>query len=81
VNEKFLWRKLFDHDPRFVVLSDKLACKEWVTERAPELAVAKVHWLGKKSGFHANRFSATGCCAESESWLRHKFIPGSGAAI
>lgn len=51
VNEKFLWRKLFDHDPRFVVLSDKLACKEWVTERVPELAVAKVHWVGKSLDF------------------------------
>ncbi|MBL4570030.1 MAG: hypothetical protein JKY21_02585 [Alcanivorax sp.] len=47
VNEKFFWRKLFDHDPRFVVLSDKLACKRWVAERVPELAMAKVRWVGE----------------------------------
>lgn len=46
VNEKFLWRKLFDHDPRFIILSDKLACKAWVSERVPGLAIAKVEWVG-----------------------------------
>lgn len=46
VNEKFLWRKLFDHDPRFVILSDKLACKHWVSERTPDLSIAKVEWVG-----------------------------------
>ncbi|MZR61386.1 ATP-grasp fold amidoligase family protein [Alcanivorax sp. DP30] len=47
VNDKFLWRKLFDHDPRFVILSDKLACKEWVEARVPErLKMASVRWVG-----------------------------------
>jgi hypothetical protein len=27
-NQKYLWRKFVDHDPRFVTLSDKLACKK-----------------------------------------------------
>ena len=46
VNDKFLWRKLFDHDPRFVILSDKLACKDWVAARVPELNIAPVRWIG-----------------------------------
>lgn len=46
VNDKFLWRKLFDHDSRFVVLSDKLACKDWVAARAPELNIVPVRWTG-----------------------------------
>ena len=45
VNDKFLWRKLFDHDPRFVILSDKLACKDWVAARVPELNIASVRWV------------------------------------
>ncbi|MBY6192913.1 hypothetical protein KUV78_03795 [Marinobacter hydrocarbonoclasticus] len=43
-NQKFLWRKFLDHDPRFTVLSDKLACKTWVAERVPDLRIARVLW-------------------------------------
>ncbi|KPQ29083.1 MAG: TupA-like ATPgrasp [Marinobacter excellens HL-55] len=43
-NEKYLWRKFVDHDPRFTILSDKLACKSWVAKRAPELRMANVVW-------------------------------------
>lgn len=46
VNEKFFWRKLFDHDPRFTVVTDKLACKDWVRQRVPELAAPAVLWQG-----------------------------------
>ncbi|WP_018994113.1 ATP-grasp fold amidoligase family protein [Thioalkalivibrio sp. ALgr1] len=45
-NDKFFWRKIFDHDPRFVIVSDKLACKEWVAARVPELSIASVLWKG-----------------------------------
>jgi hypothetical protein len=50
INDKFIWRKIFDHDPRFVILSDKLACKKWVSERIPELRIAKVLWAGNSTG-------------------------------
>ena len=46
VNEKFIWRKIFDRDPRFTVVSDKLACKEWVRARVPDLDIAAVLWEG-----------------------------------
>jgi len=49
VNDKFLWRKLFDHDPRFVILSDKLACKDWVAARVPELNIPTVRWTGSSA--------------------------------
>ena len=49
VNDKFLWRKLFDYDPRFVILSDKLACKEWVAARVPELNIPTVRWTGSSA--------------------------------
>lgn len=45
-NEKFLWRKIFDHDPRFTILSDKLASKAWVAERVPSLAIPEILWRG-----------------------------------
>jgi hypothetical protein len=46
-NEKLLWRKLFDHDPRFVVFSDKLAAKAHAAAACPDLAMARTLWAGR----------------------------------
>ena len=46
-NDKFHWRKFFDHDPKWVVFNDKLAVKDWVRARLPDLAVPKVLWQGE----------------------------------
>lgn len=45
-NEKYSWRKIFDHDPRFVVLSDKQAAKEWVARHGFDVSVPKTLWCG-----------------------------------
>lgn len=45
-NEKFLWRKAFDHDPRIAMTCDKLATKDYVAEQCPDLKIAKVLWKG-----------------------------------
>ena len=45
-HEKILWRKLVDHNPIFVTLTDKLAAKRIARTRCPGLAVAKVLWVG-----------------------------------
>jgi len=45
-NEKFLWRKVFDHDPRFPTLIDKIICKQWVAKNIPSLRVAELLWSG-----------------------------------
>lgn len=42
INEKFLWRKLFDHNPVFTEISDKLACKEYVHKQVQDISIAKV---------------------------------------
>ncbi|MFZ2469909.1 MAG: ATP-grasp fold amidoligase family protein [Parvibaculum sedimenti] len=41
------WRKVFDHNPLFVTLSDKLAAKEFITSRNSDLKVPRVLWVGK----------------------------------
>ena len=46
VNEKMLWRKLFDRNPDFVTFSDKLLAKEYVRQRHPDLAQSPVLWSG-----------------------------------
>lgn len=46
VNDKFLWRKLVDRDPRFVTVCDKLASKAWMARAYPELRQAETLWIG-----------------------------------
>lgn len=48
-NDKFHWRKAFDRDPRLTLLSDKLACKEWVRDRFPDVKIARVLWVGERA--------------------------------
>jgi hypothetical protein len=45
-HEKILWRKLVDHNPLFVDLTDKLAAKRIARTRCPGLAITKVIWTG-----------------------------------
>ena len=44
--DKYLWRKIFDHDPQFTVFCDKLAAKRYAAERCPDLPTADVLWQG-----------------------------------
>ncbi|HSO47666.1 MAG TPA: ATP-grasp fold amidoligase family protein [Rhizobiaceae bacterium] len=46
IQEKFLWRKVFDHNPLFVRLSDKLAAKGYIAAVCPELHIPEVLWRG-----------------------------------
>lgn len=46
-NEKYLWRRVFDHDPRFTVLSDKIACKEWLATLDVGVALPRTLWTGQ----------------------------------
>ena len=44
--DKFLWRKIFDHNPMFTTACDKLAAKEFALSVCPGLKTAEVRWLG-----------------------------------
>ncbi|MBX9778520.1 MAG: hypothetical protein K2Y71_29450 [Xanthobacteraceae bacterium] len=44
--DKFLWRKIFDHNPLFTTACDKLAAKQYALSVCPELKTAKVLWVG-----------------------------------
>lgn len=45
-NEKFLWRKAFDHDPRFAIVTDKLAAKDWVAAQWIAAKMPQTLWSG-----------------------------------
>lgn len=44
--ERFLWRKIFDHNPVFAEISDKLRVKAFAHRMCPEIGVPKVLWQG-----------------------------------
>jgi len=45
-SERMLWRKVVDHNPLFVCFSDKLAAKEYVRQRCPDLPIPRTLWIG-----------------------------------
>lgn len=45
-HERYLWRKVFDHDPRHVELTDKLSAKAHVRRHWPEVRVPALYWEG-----------------------------------
>ncbi|WP_055687550.1 ATP-grasp fold amidoligase family protein [Loktanella sp. 5RATIMAR09] len=50
-NEKYLWRKLFDHNPLFVTLTDKQACKGWVASLGLDIRQPKTLWVGTDANY------------------------------
>ena len=44
--DRMLWRKLFDRNPLFITFADKLATKEWIRARCPDLPVPATLWRG-----------------------------------
>ncbi|WP_217571369.1 ATP-grasp fold amidoligase family protein [Mesorhizobium sp. GbtcB19] len=45
-HERMLWRKIVDHNPLFVTLSDKLAAKDYIRDVCPEVSTAQTLWSG-----------------------------------
>ena len=48
LSELIQWRKLFDHNPAFVTFADKLATKDWIAARLPDLAIPETVWTGER---------------------------------
>lgn len=47
IEDKFLWRKIFDRNPLFVIACDKIASKRYVQSVVQDLKAARVIWVGK----------------------------------
>ncbi|WP_421913462.1 ATP-grasp fold amidoligase family protein [Mesorhizobium sp.] len=45
-HERMLWRKIIDHNPLFVTLTDKLAAKAHIQEVCPDLKLPATLWSG-----------------------------------
>lgn len=45
-SDKYAWRKVFDRNPLFTEVSDKLQAKAYVQRHCPDVRVAKTLWAG-----------------------------------
>jgi hypothetical protein len=45
-HEKFLWRKIFDRNPMYRLVTDKLAVRQFVRMRCPDLVMSEIVWIG-----------------------------------
>lgn len=48
IGETVQWRKVFDRNPLFTTLCDKLAAKRWVAERFPDVPIVEPVWIGSR---------------------------------
>lgn len=46
LNEKVSWRKLFDRNPCFSEIQDKLAARDFVKSRCPDIKLPQILWVG-----------------------------------
>ena len=45
-NEKFLWRKIFDRNPLYRLLTDKLTVRQFIKTKCPDLSMSDIVWIG-----------------------------------
>ncbi len=45
-NEKFLWRKIFDRNPMYRLVTDKLTVRQYIKMRCPDLPASDIIWIG-----------------------------------
>lgn len=69
------WRKLFDHNPQFVVFSDKLATKEWIAARLPELPMAETLWVGDRPEDIPDALLVPGNVAKTNNGSGQNYFP------
>ena len=50
VNDKYFWRKVFDRNPEFPVICDKLQVGDWMRRHGADVASAQVLWTGTDPG-------------------------------
>lgn len=47
VADKFFWRKIFDHNPDFPRVADKIEVRKWIRDHGFSIEGPKLRWIGK----------------------------------
>jgi hypothetical protein len=69
------WRKLFDRNPDFVTLLDKIEVKRWTRERWPELEAPETVWVGDTPEELPNEFLAPGYVIKTSHSTNENYFP------
>jgi hypothetical protein len=76
IEEKFLWRKIFDHNPRFVETSDKLKAKAYAARVCLQLKIPKIYWQGSNlDEVPAGLLEGTGVLKANHGSGFNQFLP------
>lgn len=77
-NEKYLWRKLFDHNPRHVALTDKIARKSIVLRNWPDIRVPEIYWQGDKAEDIPDEILSRDCVVKANHGCNMNFLVKDG---
>lgn len=77
-NEKVLWRKIFDHNPLFVTLCDKLQAKEIFRRHCPGLAIVEPRWIGERAEDIPDEALKGNCVVKSNCGSAHNVFIHDG---
>ena len=76
LQEKFLWRKVFDHNPFFTMVSDKLLSKKYAASICPDLKSPKVLWSGTDlKDAPQTLLESQGILKSNHGWEQLVFLP------
>ncbi len=76
VSELVQWRKIFDRNPLFPVLADKLAVKSWAQAKLPGLRTAEVLWTGTRAADLPNELIRDDVVIKTNHGTRTNWFPG-----
>jgi hypothetical protein len=73
--EMVQWRKVFDHNPQFVVFSDKLGCKRWIKANFPDVPLLEPAWVGDQPEDLPEAFIAPGYVIKTSHGCASNYFP------
>lgn len=69
------WRKIFDHNPMFVVFCDELQARQWALATDPEIEVSELVWTGDKPGELPPEFNTPGYVIKASHGSAFNYFP------
>ena len=77
--ERMLWRKIFDRNPLYALMMDKLAMRAFVRSRCPDLPLSEIVWVGTEATGIPDALLGNGYVVKANNGSGRNIFPGSGA--
>jgi len=76
ISELVQWRKIFDRNPLYPVLADKLRVKDWARAQLPGLQAAQVLWTGTRAADLPAELLRPDVVIKTNHGTRTNYFPG-----